>query len=82
MDEKFEVVTKCLLYVMDDTIVRLLNSLLPSPLVSLFRAAKALGVTSSKRKCSPRIGHRSELTERDCENVVQGPGKFRITFKT
>ena len=38
---------------------------LPSPEASIFRAAKAFRVTWSKR---------SELTERDWENAVQGLG--------
>ena len=45
-------------------------SRLPSPKASLFRVAKAFRVTWSK----PLLRHRSELTERDCENAVQGLG--------
>ena len=50
-------------------------STLPSPLASLFRAAKAFRVTYSKRRCFPpvRLGY-VELAERDWENAVQGIG--------
>ena len=56
---------------------------LPSALASLYRAAKVFRVTRSKRRRemkmfpahSPRIRHRSELTERDWKNAVKGLGK-------
>ena len=49
----------------------LMKQLLPSSKASLFRAAKAFGVTW------PRIRNRNELTERDWENAVQELGKSK-----
>ena len=60
--------------------VPLLCFYLPSPQASFFLAAKAFRFTWSMRKCSPRIRHLNELTERDQKNAVQGRGNAFTTF--
>ena len=58
---------------------------LPSPLASLFCAANSFRVTWPKRRSeafparSPRIRHRSELSQKASENAVRGLDKVEAT---
>ena len=58
-------------YESESCFFRAVRSTLPSPLTSIFRAAKAFQAVWFKQ---------SELTERDWENAVQGVGNGPGTF--